>query len=320
VHVAVVGAGALGRVYGVRLARVANEEVTFVVRDVSPAASEPGTRGASARAPFVLERVDQHDDVLRLDAPAVATEVPRNADLVLVCVRGEQLGAELEALLARGPDAPAVVLTPMMPGDYDRLRAALGTRVIAAMPGVVAYTRADGIVRYWLPRVAPTLIETQDPPRDALRALERALERAGMRARHEEGVHASNPATTATFVPLAMALDVAGGVDALLADGALVELALRAADEGRALAQRIGKVAGWAAILTKFVGKTTLKLGVGLAKRQAPEAVFYVEEHFGRKLHAQNVAMARAMVALAARHGTARAALSELTARLESRP
>ena len=67
-----------------------------------------------------------------------------------------------------------------------------------------------------------------------------------------------------------------------------------------------------ASTLLRFVGPVSLKVGVGLARSRAPEAVAYVEQHFGRKLHAQNVAMASRMVDLATSKGTPREALGKL--------
>ena len=152
-HAAVIGAGALGRVYGARLATRGGVGVTFVVRPARVATS----------GKMVLERVDERDDVLVLPAPDYAAEVPAHADVVLVCVRGDQLDAALAALLLRGPDVPAVMMTPMMPADYARMTSALGERVVAAMPGVVAYVRQDDVVRCWLPRMAPTLLDETRP-------------------------------------------------------------------------------------------------------------------------------------------------------------
>jgi len=129
-------------------------------------------------------------------------------------------------------------------------------------------------------------------------------------------VRETNPATTVAFIPLAMALDVAGGSDALLADKALLELALDAAREGLSLSRQIGKAAAWAGLLTKFVGPRMLRIGLALARSSSPEAVAYVEEHFGHKLHAQNVAMAEAMTQLAWEKQTPHDALDRLLARL----
>jgi 2-dehydropantoate 2-reductase len=310
-HVAIVGAGALGRVYGARLEAFANAGVTYVVR--------PERTGETA--PFMLERVDERDDVLRIDAPDRAAAIPAHADVVIVCVRANQLG-DVVGLAQRAPDVPIVMMTPMMPGDYERLRGELGNgkRVVAGMPGVVAYVRHDDVVRYWVPRVAPTLIDAATPVHESTLELVHALERAKLHAKLELGVHETNPATTITFIPLMMALDVGSGVDTLLANDELVSLALDAANEGHALAQRIGKSATWVTLLTKFVGKTTLKIGVGIAKHHSPEAVAYVDEHFGRKLHAQNVAMARAIVELAKEKGTPHEALADLADRLARAP
>ena len=307
-HVAIFGAGALGRVYGVRLATLAGATVTFVVR---PARLSDGV--------IRIERVDGDHGAVDLAKPERLAAVPADADVVLVCVRGDQLDADLVAVLQQGPDVPAVILTPMMPADYTRLRAALGARVVAAMPNVVAYAKDDRTTRYWLPRAATTLIEEARPADATLDALCEALDAAGISARQEMGVHETNPATTIAFIPLAMGLDAAGGIDALLGDEALLDLSLRAAAEGATLAHRLGKVATWAGVVLRFVGPTTLKLGVALARSRAPEAVAYVEAHFGRKLHAQNVAMAEAIVDLARERGVPHDAMIELTARLRSR-
>jgi hypothetical protein len=48
---------------------------------------------------------------------------------------------------------------------------------------------------------------------------------------------------------------------------------------------------------------TTLRFGVAVARKRYPEAFAYVEDHFGRKLHAQNLVMAKAMVDLAHESG-----------------
>src|SRR5579859_4098640 len=141
-HVSILGAGSLGRVYGARLAQEAGETVSFVVR-------------ADARTDAIaIERVD--GEAHRLDRPAYVLAIPPDADIVLVCVRAEQLDEALRTLEG-GPQVPAVVLTPMLPADYARMRDRLGARLIAAMPGVTAYTR--DVTRYWLPRTATTLLD-----------------------------------------------------------------------------------------------------------------------------------------------------------------
>jgi len=298
--VAVVGAGALGSVYGAHLALLGGCEVTVVGRSAGPA------------APVRLERVD--DGEVLVWAPARKTDrVPAEADVVLLCVRYEQL--DDAAGRAAGGSAPVVVMTPMMPQDHARLARALPGRVRAAMPSVVAYANEAGAIRHWLPRVATTLVEPGDPP-GAEQELPRRLERAGVHARLQTGVLERNVATTVSFIPLAMALDAAGSIDALLGDDALLSLAFAAVQQGRELGRAVGKAEAWASMLLRFVGPRTLKVGVGVARSRAPEAVHYVEEHFGRKLRAQNVLMAGRMVDLAREKGVRHDALEALRKRL----
>ena len=306
-HVAIVGMGALGRVYGARLVAHAEASVTFVVR---PA------RATTASVPFHITRIDG-DGAKNELSPTIAVTIPAHADVVLVCVRVEQLDAAFDASLEAAPNVPVVMLTPMLPHDMERLTKTHGARIRAAMPGVVAYFDPADDCRYWLPRVAPTLIDAAVPVPAAVEELSRALLDAGFGGKLELGVHESNPATTLSFVPLAMGVDAAGGIDDLLADRGLLKIALDAVDEGLVLARRVGRTPAWLDLLTRFSGPLTLKVGIGIARSRAPEALRYVDEHFGRKLHAQNVVMARAIVALADEKGTPRDALGALLARLE---
>lgn len=277
-RVAIVGAGALGSVYGARLARFAGCEVSVVARAPAPASE------------VRLERVDD-GEVLRWQVPARVTAAPADADVVLAFVRYEQL-ATLPACIPPSK-APVVVMTPMMPQDHAMLAAALPGRLRTGMPSVVSYQNAAKAIRYWLPRVATTFVE-QSPsgPSPAEIELVKRLVRAEIGAKLAKDVLERNVATTVSFIPLAMALDLAGSIDVVLEHDRFLALALHAADEGRELGRAVGKAEAWASTLLRFVGPLTLKVGVGLARSRAPEAVAYVEDHFGRKLHAQNVAMA----------------------------
>ncbi len=302
-RVAIVGAGALGSVYGARLALRGGCDVSVVAR----VARSPST--------VRLEKVDD-GDVLLWPTGEARERPPPDADVILVFVRYEQLG-DVAARLD-GASAPVVVMTPMMPDDRDALTTALPGRVVAAMPSVVAYRSEAGAIRYWLPRVATTLVEERAHP-GAEAELVQHLAHAGIPARLAPDVLERDVATTVSFLPLAMALDAAGSTDALLADRPLLALAIRAAAEGRALGATVGKAEAWASTLLRFVGPRTLRLGVRLARARAPEAMAYVEHHFGRKLHAQNVAMAARTIALARARGTPSAALSTLLVQLRAR-
>jgi ketopantoate reductase len=305
-RVAIVGAGALGSVYGARLRK-------FAACDVSVVARAPALPGIVR-----LERVED-GEVLRWEAPARVTTAPADCDVILAFVRYEQL-ASLPARVVSSR-APVVVMTPMMLADHDQLAAALPGRVVTGMPSVVSYRNDAGAIRYWLPHVATTFVEERPASIAGAEVdLVKRLARAEITAKLAPDVLTRNVATTVSFIPLAMALDAAGGTEALLDDHALLHLAFDAADEGRELGRAVGKAEAWASTLLRFVGPMTLKMGIGLARSRAPEAVAYVEQHFGRKLHAQNVVMARRIVDLAGEKGTPHEALSRLLERLERVP
>src|ERR1700735_3235260 len=98
-RVAIVGAGALGSVYGARLEKYAGCEVSVVAR-------------APALPNLVpLERVED-GEVLRWEVPARVTSAPTDADVILAFVRYEQLGTLPERVAMS--TAPVVVMTPML--------------------------------------------------------------------------------------------------------------------------------------------------------------------------------------------------------------
>ncbi len=300
-HVAVFGAGALGSVYGVRLATRAHVTVTWIVREAK----------VSSRAPIVIERV-RKDEREAIELPVRASAVPPDADVVLLAVGTEDLDAIRGPLAASA--APIVVLTPMLPKDWERMRAAFGARVLSAMPNVVSYARKpDGVVRYWLPP-APTRIDfTRD---EAVQQLARRLDEAGLHARLELGVHEKNPATTISYIAIAMALAVAGSADALADDDALLSLTTRACREGVTLGRRIGHAEPWAALSPAIGAPWALRAWLRMLARVSPEGLFYAEEHFARKLRAQHQVMIREMIDLAREKHVGHAAFDELAERL----
>lgn len=307
IHVAVYGAGALGSVYGVRLAARTSTRVTFVVRAARVA----------EQAPIVIERVKNvRDRREEIAAPTRAAAIPGDADVILLAVGTE----DLEAIRPRldASSAPILVLTPMLPADYGRMRAAFGARVLAAMPAIVAYARGDGVVRYWLPP-APTRI---DEPRagehgEAVRAAAAMLNDAGLPTHLELGVHEANPATTLCMIPIGMAVGLAGGMEALANDAPLLALTARACREGVELSHRIGRAEAGARLGPLLATPLAMRLVVAAVRRLSPEALFYVDEHFGRKLRAQHRVMARAMAALAHEKNVGHAAIDELGTRLD---
>jgi ketopantoate reductase len=277
-HVTIIGAGTLGQVYGQRLL-AAGDEVAFVVR---PARAEE-------TSPFVLEQVNGADRREVIEQPRRVTAVPAATRVVLLAVRFDQVASEeIASLLRAAPSVPIVVLTPLMPRQQAALEAASGRRVTAAMPSVSGYVDERGFVRHWIIKLVSTLIDETglaEASRPALEELARHLTREGLATHLEADVGSLNVATTATFFPLIAAINAGGGIDGVLADEELLATVIDAAHETATFSGKLGKVAPWASVLTKFIGPYTLKPGVALARLLAPEAVRFAEQHFGPKLH-----------------------------------
>jgi ketopantoate reductase len=308
VKIAVVGAGALGSVYGARLAHAA--QVVFVVRDLD-------------RAPRLIhiDRVGgapPHGD--SLDAPAASLNIPEGSDAVLVTVRVDQLDdALLDKLGSESGDAIVVVLAPLLPHHYERAKNKLGARLVAAMPGVIAYepdpeaTPHERRVRYWTPKSSPTLLEDRGP---RVHALVEALTRVGLPAHISAVVSKVNAATTIAFFPILTGIAAAGGsIDRMINDDAIMKLGFAAAKETRALAKTIGDLPPWASLFFKFASPFTARAGIKLGKSRAPEVFVFLEKHFGTKLAAQNLAIFREVSALAAERGVSLPNLEKLVAR-----
>jgi hypothetical protein len=312
-HVTVVGAGVLGRIYGVRLA-AAGEQVAFVVRP-------DRVREAT---PFVLEQVNGARRRETLQHPERVSHIRRGTGVVFVAVRFDQLAAAdspIVGLLREAPQVPLIVVTPMLPKPRASVEQALGRRLTAAMPGAVGYLDARDVVRYWVTAIAPMLIESDPASKDgpAVDELLRRLGKAGLPAHREHDVGALNAATTTAFFPLVASIDAGGGIDGLLADRELLATVIDAARESDALGQKVGKVASWAHLLTRFVGPYTLKPAVTLARGLAPEALRFAEAHFGHKLHAQHLAMGEAILDLGSAEGQPMPALGRLMNALRAR-
>lgn len=310
-HVTVVGAGALGRVYGVRLV-AAGEQVSFVVREGR----------VTEQDPFVIERVDRDRRRDVLERPHRVVDVPAATSAVLVAVRFDQLDADpsVRERLLGVREVPIVMLTPLLPRQRASLQDALGRRIIPGMPSVSGYLDGRGVVRYWAPRIASTLLDAEAAAaRPALEELARRLDEAGIRARVAHDVMAVNLASTVTFFPFIAAIGVAGGVAGMLHDASLLRTALAAARECEALVRELGKPVPWVRFLMRVLRPRTIKPAAAVVQRLSPEAFTFLDAHFGSKLLAQHVAMGKSIAALGGEHGQEMPALSRLVEDLEAR-
>jgi ketopantoate reductase len=311
VRVAILGAGALGTVYGVRLARGAAVETTFVLKTARLAS--PPRLVIERASPFA--GVEPREELL---APHFADLVPLDADVVLLAVATQDLGQIAKAI--GSSEVPIVALTPMFPAEEARVKAELGDRVYPAMPSVVAYARhEDGVVRYWR-APAPTRIE--EPRKKAhgtvVEELARTLGEAGIRARLELGIHEKDPATTACFIAIGMAVAAAGSVEALTHDDRLASIASRACREGVRLGYRLGHPDAWARLAPALAAPWALRAWTSALETLMPEGLVYLEQHFGRKLLPQHRLMIADMVALAEERRLPHEALDELAGLLRA--
>lgn len=283
-HVAVVGAGALGRVYGAHLAD-AGLRVTFVVRESR----------LNETTPFVIVR--RNGDRRRRElSPTRSASIPGDADVVLLAVRADQLDESIERLLARGPAVPLVSLTPLLPLSLERVSGWARGRVWVAMPSIAASATGDGSDEYWAFRASPTLFE-EGPAVTA--ELVSALRRSGLPARLSRDVRTRNPATTAAFFPISVAVSRAGGVAKLLRDSELTELGLSALKETLPLAESLGPIDAPLRLLLRAVGPRSLGAVLRALTRTLPEAAEFVDSHFGDKLGAQHRVLGAEIVELA---------------------
>lgn len=154
-----------------------------------------------------------------------------------------------------------------------------------------------------------------DPRAPVVAELVALFHEAGLPVGTAKDVAALNVATTIAFFPLLLALRVSGTVDALLADGPLLKLALEATKESRSLAKAVGELAGFASLILSFAGPFTVRAGLKLARSRAPEALVFLERHFGDKLDRQHHSMMNEVRELAASRGVRLAALSRLAER-----
>ncbi len=306
-HVAVVGAGSLGRVYGVYLATSA-VPTSFVVR----------ARRVTETAPFVIERTGGDRRRRVLEHPVRVAAVPNDATVMLLAVRVDQLDAALEATLQAAPPVPLVSLTPLLPHSQERVDALVGGRLLVGMPVVAGTLDADGVVRYALPPFGATLIESSRGMPPGAESLVRALSRSGLPTRFARGVSRKNPATTVAFFPLSASLGLAGGVEQLVADRALLRTAVGACRESLELARRLGPVDKVAGAVARLASPTTLGAVVASTARLAPGAIAYLDEHFGHKLLEQHKAMGHEILALAREHDIATPTLAALLERLDA--
>ena len=295
-RVAVIGAGALGRLYGVALRR-GGADVSFVVRGQRP-------------TPFVIERrpggVRQ-----RLEEPELIHAVPA-ADAALLCVRAEQIDESLFRLLAAAPPLPLVSLTPLLPPTERRLTPHVRGDLVPAMPAAAAELGSDSVVRYWTPPLLRTLLDSERSSSPVLAELAHALNEGGVPAALARGAALRNAATTIAFFPLSVALSIAGSSARLSGSRDLLELGLQGCRECARLAARIGPVEPGVRLAILALGQRSFGAALAGARLLAPELSSFLEDHFAHKLERQHAVLGADILELGREHGQPLSALPRL--------
>jgi ketopantoate reductase len=314
-NVLVVGAGAVGQVYG-RHARLGGADVTFFVRDKY--------RDEVARGFELYPLNRKRGTAVRFDDFAVVTRADevaaRHFDQVYFAVSSPALqGPWLAELVAAIGDATILTLQPGE-GDRDRFIAAGANaeRVVSGMITLISYSAPlPGETRfprpgmaYWFPPLAPCPISGARERVDAVIAL---LRKGGLPVRRHNDARRLAVFPTAVMMSYLVALECAGWSFQELVHTRLA-LGARASREALAV---VAQSAGKPPLAIRLVMRPRiLRIGLWLAQRVVPLPLeIYLKEHF-TKVGAQT----RAFIASYIERGHAAkldtSALEELVAEL----
>lgn len=302
-HAVIIGAGALGRTYGVHLAS-AGATVSFLVRP----------ERMTERSAYVVEPLSGRGAAIELAQPQRVVRVPGDASVLLLAVRREQMHESLQGLLQDAPAVPVVALTPLLPESEARLAGLIQGPCLVALPTVAARNDGDR-TRFFIPPFAKTLIESELGQPEVVQQLIDTLNGAKLPCAWSRGVRRRNPATTIAFYPLTLGLSLAGSMDRFTRDSELCPLTRTAVREALALAARIGPVTPPLRLALRFANATALRLATRAARLLAPAVTQLLEEHFAVKLVAQHRVLGEEILELARQHGTHMPALTSLLAR-----
>lgn len=318
-RILIVGAGAVGQVYGRHLA-LGGAEVAFFVREKYAAAARAGFDL------YPLDRADARAAPVRLEGFAVLTSAAEVAsgrfDAVLLCVSSTAIreGSWLAEIAAASGEATVAMLQPGIEDRAVVAAAVPGPRLVRGMIGMVSYLAplpGERVPRpgvaYWLPPLSETPLAGPD---DRVRPLVDALRRGGLRARAKSDVDASLAFGGAILDTHVAALECAGwSFRGLARDPELVPLAGRAAREMLAVAAR--RLGVRAPLLPRLLLRPlAVRLLLRLAPRLAPlDLETYFRVHFSKVGDQTRLALGTALE-LARRFDLPAEGIAELAARL----
>lgn len=281
--VLLVGAGAVGQVYGYHLQR-GGARVGFLVKEKYAAECRAGltiyplNRSKGERfAPLRFADFDVLSD------PA---QVGHEWDAVMLCVSSTQLrGPWFDALTrAMRDDATLVMLQPGLEDKAYICERIDGSRLVAGMISLISYqaplpgetTISDPGIAYWFPPMAPSPFSG---PEERVAPLVAALKAGGCPAKRTGDVTRRAGFPTAMMMPILVALEDAEWSFKQVFQGDRLALALSAAAEAIRVVSAIGhQRRPFSRLLLR---RSLLRFVAWLAKRQAPfEMEVYLKHHF----------------------------------------
>jgi hypothetical protein len=304
VHVLIVGAGALGQVYGRHLA-LAGDEVTFLVKE---------KYAEEARAGFSMLQLSAGGArrPARFEGFGVITEVGEaRFDEVWLAISSDALaGAWLDELLAAIGSATLVVLQPGIEQRELILSKSQGDRVVFGLPSIVSYhaplgDEPDEGTTYLLPPLAKSAFSGPGAA-----AIVRRLRAGGMPATRVRDAVWAGTVPTAALITHVAALELAGWSFARARRGDLLAQAARAAREAMVIAAR--HLRRRAPLVRFFVRPWLVKIAGFFGRRFAPfDLEAYLRVHF-KKTAPQTRLLLDSFIARGRDEGVSVAALDRL--------
>lgn len=288
-HVCILGAGALGQAYALTCAR-GGARVTLVGR--AHQATQRGVQGQRLTFPRRHETAEAE----------WVTALPHDSDVILVCVRMDQVNDSLLSDLAEaaGPSTAVVFVTPLPPRMAEHVRSKL-PHGQSAMPSLIAEF-SGGEVAYWVAPTA-TLFSVDESSRPSVTRLIEVLKRGGVPSRIKAELRAHADATTIAFFPIQLGFLREPKMSAWRSVPGLVPALASALGRTLALAKRIGQGDRGLMLLMWLLSTTwILALTSALLPRIMPRFATYLGKHFGEKLRAQHVALYAEVTELGAKH------------------
>jgi len=312
--VLIVGAGAVGQVYGRHLA-AAGAEVCFYVKPKYRAELESGVSMHRHKLLCKPELVRFEDyTVVSSDAEVAATTF----DQVWLCISATALRSGwLDPFLAACGDAVIVNFTPGLEDRAYLLARLPEERVVSGMIPFISYqaplpgeSLAEGVA-FLLPPGSPIALSG---PEAAARAAAEALSKGGCPARVVPNVPATTSMASAVMMPHIAALEIAGWSFAELRRGSLLAETAEAAAEFLAIAAAYHGVEPPGSL--KALRPWVMKAGLSLAPHLMPfDLEVYLRYHF-TKVGDQTRAMLARNIEIGRGRGLGVAALERLLERL----